>query len=108
MLDKTQDELLKSLANRLTDKPPMEYTSEILNERQKTHGSFDDNARLCQRFRSFLRAEPGWDKLSDTQREALDMIAHKMARILAGDPNFKDHWTDICGYSKLIEERCNG
>jgi hypothetical protein len=42
-------------------------------------------------------------KLSVSQREALEMILHKIARILNGDPNFKDSWTDIIGYARLVE-----
>ena len=30
------------------------------------------------------------------------MIAHKIGRILAGDPSFQDHWADIAGYATLI------
>ena len=33
------------------------------------------------------------------------MIVHKIARILAGDPNHADHWHDIAGYAILVEER---
>jgi len=43
-----------------------------------------------------------WSYLSPTQREALDMTAHKIGRILAGDPDHKDHWDDIAGYTTLV------
>ena len=33
------------------------------------------------------------------------MIAHKIGRILAGNPDFKDHWDDIAGYAVLISQR---
>lgn len=46
------------------------------------------------------------DKLDDVQRESLSMIFHKIGRILAGDPNFRDHWDDIAGYAKLAADRC--
>jgi hypothetical protein len=36
------------------------------------------------------------------QRESLDMIAHKIARILNGNPNVHDHWHDIAGYATLV------
>ena len=39
--------------------------------------------------------------LSDTQKESLEMIVHKIGRILAGDPSFQDHWDDIAGYAKI-------
>ena len=33
------------------------------------------------------------------------MIQHKIARILNGDPNWKDTWDDIAGYAKLIGDK---
>lgn len=30
------------------------------------------------------------------------MIAHKLARIMNGDPNYIDNWTDIAGYAQLV------
>jgi hypothetical protein len=47
-------------------------------------------------------------KLDDDQSEALEMIAHKIARILNGDPNYVDSWLDIAGYATLVAERLNG
>jgi hypothetical protein len=36
-------------------------------------------------------------------QESLDMICHKMARILNGNPYHFDSWHDIIGYARLIE-----
>ena len=36
------------------------------------------------------------------------MNAHKVARILNGDPTYPDSWTDIGGYAKLVEQELNG
>ena len=33
--------------------------------------------------------------------EALEMIAHKIARILSGDADYADNWVDIAGYAQL-------
>ena len=44
--------------------------------------------------------------MTDPAKEALDMIAHKIGRICAGNPNFKDHWADIAGYAQLVADRC--
>jgi hypothetical protein len=46
----------------------------------------------------------GYVRLSAMQREALDMIAHKIARILNGNPDVHDHWHDIVGYASLVAE----
>ena len=32
------------------------------------------------------------------------MIAHKLGRIVNGAPEYKDSWTDIIGYTRLVEE----
>jgi hypothetical protein len=79
-------------------------TNELLAERGKTHGKFSEHADITQ---SLKRIFNYWthardDLLTDSQREALDMIAHKIGRILAGDPNYQDHWDDIAGYAKLV------
>jgi hypothetical protein len=77
-------------------------TDELLNERRKTHGSFHVHARVTQSIKNVMSVEEGYDRLSQTQIESLHMIAHKIGRILAGNPNHKDHWDDIAGYAKLI------
>ena len=41
-------------------------------------------------------------------REAVDMILHKLARVLNGDPNYADNWHDIQCYAKLVEQRITG
>lgn len=101
-------DMLRSLADRLTEPSKMTYETPLLNEREKTHGSFEENARVMQELKQVARGMPGWNRLKDTHREALDMIFHKIGRVINGDPNFKDHWKDISGYAKLCEERCNG
>ena len=50
---------------------------------------------------------PNWAALSDDKKEALGMIAHKIARILNGDPEYGDSWHDIAGYAKLVEDSLN-
>lgn len=40
--------------------------------------------------------------------EALEMIAHKIGRILNGDPGYADSWVDIAGYAQLVADRLNG
>jgi hypothetical protein len=79
----------------------MESIEGLLADRGKTHGSFATNAQLSQHMKALLRSSPNWSVLSDTQREALEMIAHKVSRILSGDASFADHWDDIAGYARL-------
>jgi len=76
-------------------------TKKILDARAKTHGSFEANAEMSQALKLRI-GSAGNLGLSDTQREALDMIALKISRITTGNPNIKDHWADIAGYATLV------
>lgn len=75
--------------------------SALISERSKTHGEFRDNARISQQIMETLRSGPSWKFMSSEQRQALDFISCKMARIVCGDPSFPDHWIDIAGYATL-------
>ena len=75
---------------------------EILNEREETHGKFEDHAAITDAIKFDMQQSSNWSTLGSMKREALDMIAHKIGRILAGNPNVKDHWDDIAGYATLI------
>lgn len=80
-----------------------------LNERGKTHGKFDEQARTAQVLKFAIRdaVAQGHDSyahcLTSYQREALDTICMKISRILHGNPNEPDHWRDIAGYATLVE-----
>lgn len=73
-----------------------------LEERSKTHGNFKKNAELSQDLKESMRCGHKWHVLALSQREALDMISSKIARILTGNANEPDHWRDIAGYATLI------
>lgn len=75
---------------------------EILAEREKTHGDFRTHAAITDAIKYHMHNASQWKYLSPMQREALDMTAHKIGRILAGDPDHKDHWDDIAGYTTLV------
>jgi len=77
----------------------------LLAERGKVHGDYTEHAQITQDLKQVIYKARNWPVLTYVQREALDMLAHKMGRILAGDPNHRDHWDDICGYSRLVAER---
>ncbi len=81
-------------------------TEEILAERGSTHGPFGEQAPLVQNIKGLMRATGQWALLPATHREALDMIAHKMGRILVGNPQHRDHWDDIAGYARLASGAC--
>ena len=76
-----------------------------LETRKKTHGDFTHVAYVCQSTKRLWRSFAKWDELSDVQKEGLEMIAHKVARILCGNPNESDHWHDVSGYATCVEVR---
>ena len=78
---------------------------DTLKERGSVHGDFYSNAKLMGELVIDMTLTPNWDKLKPDQRVALIYIAGKISRILCGNPNHKDHWHDIAGYAKLVEER---
>jgi len=89
----------------------MTELEEVLKERGSTHGDFTDLARCSQRLKTVVndelsrRGSRGQPALALTQREALDMILHKIGRIIAGDPDLEDHWQDISGYAEITRQR---
>ena len=92
-ITKEEDEAFDSITNTLT-------------ERGNRYGKFRDHAALSQMFKGVMGTV---DKsLEADQREALEMIFHKIARILNGDPNYADSWHDIAGYAQLVADRLNG
>ena len=80
-------------------------TDDLLAERGKTHGDFGEHANITQSLKRVMHSARKWDELSDAQKEAAEMIAHKLGRILAGDPNLPDHWDDTAGYARLVSQR---
>jgi Domain of unknown function (DUF6378) len=84
-------------------------TSKILIERGKRYGLFSTHALITQSIKLNMRArESNWNRLRPDQQEALEMIAHKIGRILNGDPNYEDSWRDIAGYAELVANRLVG
>ena len=83
----------------------MPTTDDILAERGQRYGDFDKHADITQSLKKAMASTPGWQRLAPDQREALEMNAHKIGRILNGDPNYADSWEDIAGYAKLVANR---
>ena len=76
-----------------------------LQERGNRYGKFPEHARITQNLKRAMRDSPNWETLDDDQKETLEMIAHKIGRILNGDANYHDSWHDINGYTKLVADR---
>lgn len=76
-----------------------------LVERGKRYGDFAGHAKVTYDIKRAMALAPKYPQLADDQKEALDMVAHKIGRILNGDPNYHDSWHDIVGYAKLVADR---
>jgi hypothetical protein len=113
----------------------MTDTKAVLAERGARYGRFTSHALITQALRavfagnfatavnflhaganvpngknSYLdgRVQVKHRNMAPDQREALDMIAHKIGRILNGDPDYSDSWRDIAGYATLVADRLDG
>lgn len=86
-----------------------ESVTETLDSRAVTYGKFENLAKVAQSVKTamFDTLEVR-SSLAPDQREALEMIASKVARIINGDPNCLDSWHDIAGYAQLIADRLRG
>lgn len=73
----------------------------IVAVRENTHGDWFENSAYADELIKIFLASQNWHRLPPHKRMALLMIAVKIGRILAGDPEFDDHWEDIGGYSHL-------
>lgn len=83
----------------------MNDIADTLAERGTRYGSFPEHARITQNLKAAMTDSPNWRALDDDMREALEMVAHKVGRILNGDPAYHDSWHDIIGYTKLVADR---
>lgn len=116
----TADEMeafLEVERNKLHVQTVGSLVDKTLAERGNRYGDFTYHASIAQglqfRMQTFCIKQdnlegfiiPWKHKLNDVQRQALTVIADKIARILSGDPNYADNWHDIQGYAKLVEDR---
>lgn len=119
MRDQAQDEVeaaVEAVQEAVQGLKPGEFiqtdtnVDAILDERAGNYGPFATQATIAQRLKHVAHtaaAEQGKTFATD-QAEALDMIFSKIARILNGDPNHLDSWTDIAGYATLVADRLQG
>jgi len=85
----------------------MDNIEKTLKDRGSKYGDFKEHAEITQTLKRIIQVELSKrDKtLSDDQIEAIEMIFHKIGRIINGDPNYSDSWIDIAGYAKLVADR---
>ncbi|MFA5606777.1 MAG: hypothetical protein WDA07_06270 [Leucobacter sp.] len=91
------------------DEQPAGVT-DVLKARGNRYGAFIGHASITQQLKTaiFEHAAREGRRLDPDMREALEMIAHKIGRIVNGDPTYADSWIDIAGYAQLVADRLNG
>jgi len=82
--------------------------NEVLAERGSRYGSFGGHADVTQAIKRVMQRHQGWGNLTASQKEALEMIAHKIGRIINGDPDYVDSWLDVAGYAQLVVAQLKG
>lgn len=99
---------LNSIAARRVSPGTGDRLIETLAERGESYGAFIDNADVAQRIKREMRLSANWDELRPDMREALEIIASKISRLLTGQMGHIDSWHDIAGYARLVEDRLRG
>jgi len=101
---------VKSSWQKVVEEVESVSVDKTLDARAEMYGKFKDGAALMQSIKRELSAHAAKHNktFADDQWEALEMIVHKIGRIVNGDPDVTDHWVDIAGYATLIAERLEG
>lgn len=83
---------------------------DILDDRAKDYGKFIEGAEIMQMLKRVVHnaIEQRGTPLAFDQREAIDMIIHKLGRIINGNPDKVDSWRDVAGYATLVADRLEG
>lgn len=89
-----------------------DVVKKITQERGSVYGPFLHNAVVAQALKRAMRGIPdpdnegaAWENLPADVREALDLIAMKISRVVTGDHRHLDNWDDIGGYAKIVADR---
>ena len=99
--ERSLSELLRNKIAAEQQKHHAAPPASVLQERSATHGDFEHGAVISQRLKHALSAGTNWEAMDVVQREALEAVAGKLARIVTGDSSFLDHYRDIIGYMQL-------
>lgn len=95
----------------MTKKPDTSLDA-ILKERGDKYGPFVVHAKVTQSLMRVLletlNENPRFLSLGFQEQavivESMHMIAHKLGRIVNGEPTYDDSWDDIAGYAKLVSK----
>lgn len=105
-------EVKEWVEERVEPKPEPEVSGvdKVLDTRAEQYGSFMQSSDTTIRIKGIMHNAVARNELHlyPDQLQALDMIATKISRIVNGDPNYVDSWTDIAGYATLVADRLQG
>ena len=101
--------------NEKVEKKMDKKIKEVLAERGSNYGPFSGHAAAAQDIKAVIREalsqNPNYQQMGYDKRaildEGLDMIAHKIGRIVNGDPCYSDSWVDIAGYATITDKFLN-
>jgi uncharacterized heparinase superfamily protein len=85
-------------------RPPLTSIDELLAIHHKVNGEFSYAAEVAQYLKTLMHGSLNWERLTPVQREALEQLATRLARILSGDPDDKKNYVDIQIYARLVEK----
>ena len=107
---KYDDELEQTGIEMYGEEEDTDTVDDTLDARAVDYGKFIEGAEVMQMLKRVVQAAlNNRDKtLAHDQAEAMDMIIHKIGRIVNGNPDVVDHWLDIAGYAKLVADRLEG
>lgn len=78
---------------------------DVLLERGSNYGPFDKHALITQKLKAVIAEGRGKERpFNAYAAEALEMICHKIGRIVNGNAEYADSWVDIAGYATLVAE----
>lgn len=106
-IDQQAQAVLNKPAPEPAPEPKATNVDATLQERGKRYGTFTGHAEVTYKLKNILREHSMRMNKTFTfdQAEAMDMICHKLGRIVNGDANYADSWVDIAGYAKLVADR---
>jgi hypothetical protein len=78
----------------------MKQVDKVLKERGSRYGEFHNLARISKKIKDMYYMDQKRN-VTPAMDEAMEMIIHKLARIINGDPYYKDNLIDIQGYCQL-------
>lgn len=77
-------------------------TEEIMEQRGEIYGSYTKICQIAESIETSLRSGESWPMLRPEQKQSLKMMAHKMARVVCGNTQYRDNWLDMSGYAELV------